>query len=81
MLQLFLRITKPGTQVPETPFLSMDMTSLTPIFVVLSCGMGATLFCLLLEFRTYKTKKENKNIAAEVMSDCRSAAYRSGVDH
>jgi hypothetical protein len=59
MLQL-LRIKKPSTQVSETPFLSMDMTSVTPIFAVLAGGMVATVLSLLLELRMYKTRKQKQ---------------------
>jgi hypothetical protein len=60
MLQLLLRITKPSTQVQEMPFLSMDMTSVTPIFAVLAGGIVATLLCLLLELRMYKRRKQKQ---------------------
>jgi hypothetical protein len=60
MLQLLLLVSKPSAQVQEMPFLSMEMTSVTPIFAVLAGGMVTTLLCLLLELRMYKSRKQKQ---------------------
>jgi hypothetical protein len=60
MLQQLLYVTKHRNEVQETPFVSIDMTSLAPIFTVLAFGTVVTILCLSLEFAIYKWRKHKQ---------------------
>jgi hypothetical protein len=69
MLQQLLYVTKHRNEVQETPFVSIDMTSLAPIFTVLAFGTVGTILCLSLEFAIYKWRK-HKQITEFIMTEC-----------
>lgn len=60
ILQQLLYVTKHGNEVQETPLISMDMTSLAPIFTVLAFGLVATILSISLEFAIHKRKKQKQ---------------------
>ncbi|XP_021924655.1 glutamate receptor ionotropic, delta-1-like [Zootermopsis nevadensis] len=60
ILQQLLYVTKHGNEVQETPLISMDMTSLAPIFTVLAFGLVATILSISLEFAIHKCKKQKQ---------------------
>jgi hypothetical protein len=68
MLQQLQYVTKHRIQAQETSILSMDITSLAPVFTVLACGMVATMLGLSVELAIWKWRKQ-KQATEQIMTE------------